>query len=138
MVAIAHNNVMGIDGTVVITGSFNFTKAAQDRNAENLRVLEDPALVVEYRANWEDHGNRRPHARAAPGGDGRGGVPGTDRAASSGVRFDLRRGMDAFEAADQTGTAFSELRSQTDPTYKPAVKESLGKLPTSIAQPIQQ
>jgi len=46
--------------------------------------------------------------------------------------------MDAFEAADQTGTALSELRSQTDPTYKPAVKESLAKLPTSIAQPIQQ
>jgi phosphatidylserine/phosphatidylglycerophosphate/cardiolipin synthase-like enzyme len=56
---------MRIDGTVVITGSFNFTKAAQDRNAENLRVLEDPALVVEYRANWEGHWNRRP-MRARP------------------------------------------------------------------------
>ena len=65
MVAIAHNNVMGIDGTVVITGSFNFTKAAQDRNAENLRVLEGAALVAEYRANWEGHGNRRP-MRARP------------------------------------------------------------------------
>ena len=52
-VAIAHNKLMIIDGIMVITGSFNLTKAAQDRNAENLLVLEDPALAAKYRANWE-------------------------------------------------------------------------------------
>ena len=57
-VAIAHSKVMAIDGTKVITGSFNFTAAAQARNAENLLVLEDPALAAEYRTNWE-------HRRAA-------------------------------------------------------------------------
>jgi phosphatidylserine/phosphatidylglycerophosphate/cardiolipin synthase-like enzyme len=52
-VAIAHNKVMVIDGAKVITGSFNFTMAAQNHNAENLIVLEDPVLAAEYRANWE-------------------------------------------------------------------------------------
>jgi phospholipase D len=42
-VAIAHNKVMVIDGTRVIAGSFNFTAAAQNHNAENLLVLDDPA-----------------------------------------------------------------------------------------------
>lgn len=52
-VAIAHNKVMVLDGATVITGSFNFTAAAQYRNAENLLVIDDPALAGEYRANWE-------------------------------------------------------------------------------------
>jgi phosphatidylserine/phosphatidylglycerophosphate/cardiolipin synthase-like enzyme len=52
-VAIAHNKVMVIDGQRVITGSFNFTASAQSRNAENLLVIEDPALAAQYRTNWE-------------------------------------------------------------------------------------
>ena len=52
-VAIAHNKVMIIDGETVITGSFNFTAAAQNHNAENLLVLDDPALAAQYKANWE-------------------------------------------------------------------------------------
>lgn len=32
--AIAHNKVMVIDGETVITGSFNFTKAAEESNAK--------------------------------------------------------------------------------------------------------
>ena len=43
--AIAHNKVMILDGATVITGSFNFTRAAEERNAENLLVIRDPALV---------------------------------------------------------------------------------------------
>ena len=41
---------MIIDGETVITGSFNFTKAAQERNAENLLILESAALAGEYSA----------------------------------------------------------------------------------------
>jgi phosphatidylserine/phosphatidylglycerophosphate/cardiolipin synthase-like enzyme len=52
-VAVAHSKVMIIDGTTVITGSFNFTTAAQSRNAENLLVLDDPTLAAQYRTNWE-------------------------------------------------------------------------------------
>ena len=52
-VAIAHNKVMVIDDSVLITGSFNFTAAAQNHNAENLLVLDDSALAAQYRTNWE-------------------------------------------------------------------------------------
>jgi phosphatidylserine/phosphatidylglycerophosphate/cardiolipin synthase-like enzyme len=52
-VTIAHNKVMVIDGRDVLTGSFNFTKAAQERNAENVLVIKDnPALAAVYSANW--------------------------------------------------------------------------------------
>lgn len=53
--AIAHNKVMVIDGRVVITGSFNFTKAAEESNAENLLVIRDAQLAGKYVANWEAH-----------------------------------------------------------------------------------
>ena len=50
--AIAHNKVMIIDGNTVITGSFNFTKAAEEKNAENVIVLKDnPALAQRYTQN---------------------------------------------------------------------------------------
>ena len=53
--AIAHNKVMVIDGETVITGSFNFTKAAEEHNAENLLMLHDQALAAHYEANWHHH-----------------------------------------------------------------------------------
>jgi len=34
-----------IDSAVVVTGSFNFTKAAESSNAENLLVIHDPKLA---------------------------------------------------------------------------------------------
>jgi phosphatidylserine/phosphatidylglycerophosphate/cardiolipin synthase-like enzyme len=52
-VAIAHNKVMVLDGATVITGSFNFTAAAQSHNAENLLVIQDAALAARYGENWE-------------------------------------------------------------------------------------
>lgn len=53
--AIAHNKVMVIDGETVITGSFNFTKAAQEKNAENLLVLHDRGPAARYAENWHAH-----------------------------------------------------------------------------------
>jgi phosphatidylserine/phosphatidylglycerophosphate/cardiolipin synthase-like enzyme len=53
--AIAHNKVMIIDGGTVITGSFNFTKAAEESNAENSLVIHDRNLAESYTKNWEDH-----------------------------------------------------------------------------------
>ena len=53
--AIAHNKVMIIDGQVVITGSFNFTKAAENSNAENLLIIRDRNLAEKYRGNWDIH-----------------------------------------------------------------------------------
>ena len=53
--AIAHNKVMVIDGGIVITGSFNFTKAAEESNAENLLVIRDTALAGKYADNFKEH-----------------------------------------------------------------------------------
>lgn len=53
--AIAHNKVIVIDGKAVITGSFNFTTAAEQRNAENLLVIQDRALAARYTENWHAH-----------------------------------------------------------------------------------
>jgi len=53
--AIAHNKVMVIDQAVVITGSFNFTKAAEGNNAENLLVIRSKDLAKVYIENWEKH-----------------------------------------------------------------------------------
>jgi phosphatidylserine/phosphatidylglycerophosphate/cardiolipin synthase-like enzyme len=48
---IAHNKVMVIDGQTVIAGSFNFTKSAETRDAENLLVIRSPELAIKD-ANW--------------------------------------------------------------------------------------
>jgi phosphatidylserine/phosphatidylglycerophosphate/cardiolipin synthase-like enzyme len=53
--AISHNKVMIIDGETVITGSFNFTKAAQEKNAENVLIIRDQALAAQYTKNWRVH-----------------------------------------------------------------------------------
>ena len=57
--AIAHNKVMVIDGRTVLTGSFNFTDSAEERNAENLVVIRDAEMAARYAANWRSH---REHA----------------------------------------------------------------------------
>jgi phosphatidylserine/phosphatidylglycerophosphate/cardiolipin synthase-like enzyme len=46
---------MIIDGEIVITGSFNFTKAAEEKNAENLLIIKDKDLAGKYIENWKNH-----------------------------------------------------------------------------------
>lgn len=54
--AIAHNKVMIIDRSTLITGSFNFTKAAEEKNAENLLLIRhNRPLVERYLRNLEEH-----------------------------------------------------------------------------------
>jgi len=54
--AIAHNKIMIIDKNVVITGSFNFTKAAENSNAENLLIIKDnKPLTFQYLQNFGEH-----------------------------------------------------------------------------------
>lgn len=43
---------MVIDDTLVITGSYNFTAAAERRNAENLILIRDLEIVAQYEHNW--------------------------------------------------------------------------------------
>lgn len=56
----AHNKVLIVDAAgpdcVVLTGSYNFTWSAQNRNAENVLVLRGHcALAQAYRENWLRH-----------------------------------------------------------------------------------
>jgi len=51
----AHNKIMVVDGETVITGSFNFIKAAEEKNSENLLIIHDPVLAAKYSANWAQH-----------------------------------------------------------------------------------
>lgn len=59
----AHNKVMIIDADTadiadvgVITGSYNFTNAAQYRNAENVLLIRgNRSLVKAYQSNWQRH-----------------------------------------------------------------------------------
>jgi phosphatidylserine/phosphatidylglycerophosphate/cardiolipin synthase-like enzyme len=53
--AIAHNKVMVIDDEIVVTGSFNFTNAAEQRNAENFLILKSRDLAAQYKNNWQSH-----------------------------------------------------------------------------------
>lgn len=43
-----HNKFAVIDTLIVITGSFNWTAAAQKKNAENLLVIKSPELAKLY------------------------------------------------------------------------------------------
>jgi phosphatidylserine/phosphatidylglycerophosphate/cardiolipin synthase-like enzyme len=48
-----HNKFIVADGTVVQTGSFNYTAAAAERNAENVLVVGNaPALGAQYTREW--------------------------------------------------------------------------------------
>lgn len=58
--AAAHNKVIVADADgpqcAVLTGSYNFTWSAANRNAENLIVLRDHCAVAQaYRTNWQRH-----------------------------------------------------------------------------------
>ncbi len=49
---IAHNKIMIIDKSKVITGSFNFTNAADNRNAENILLIENSDIAETYLQSW--------------------------------------------------------------------------------------
>ena len=50
---ILHNKTMIIDEKIVITGSYNFTAAAENNNDENLLIITDPDLARHYLAEFD-------------------------------------------------------------------------------------
>ena len=61
--AVGQDKVMIIDGETIITGSFNFTKAAEDKIAVNLLVIRDKATAKKYTETWQDHkGHSEPYS----------------------------------------------------------------------------
>lgn len=60
---IAHNKILIIDNKTLITGSFNFTRQAEEENAENIIVVEGvPHLIHTYREAFLGH---KTHSRAS-------------------------------------------------------------------------
>jgi len=53
--AVANNRVVIIDLEIVMTGSFNFNKASDELNAENLLIIKSKELAIVYRNNWLEH-----------------------------------------------------------------------------------
>jgi phosphatidylserine/phosphatidylglycerophosphate/cardiolipin synthase-like enzyme len=51
----AHDKVMILDEEIVITGSYNWTVAAEKHNSENLLVIRDPHLARVYTEHWQRH-----------------------------------------------------------------------------------
>jgi len=50
---IMHHKTMIIDDDVVITGSYNFTKSAEQSNDENLLIIRSPQLATQYLAEYD-------------------------------------------------------------------------------------
>jgi phospholipase D len=55
---LAHNKIMIFDNRWVLTGSFNWTRAANLKNAENILLIDDPSLAQIYKENWENRVER--------------------------------------------------------------------------------
>jgi phosphatidylserine/phosphatidylglycerophosphate/cardiolipin synthase-like enzyme len=51
--AIAHNKVIIVDKHIVVTGSYNFTSAAEHRNAENVTIIDSSEVASRFLSNWE-------------------------------------------------------------------------------------
>jgi phosphatidylserine/phosphatidylglycerophosphate/cardiolipin synthase-like enzyme len=50
---IMHDKFIIVDDSILETGSFNFTAAAENANAENILVVrEAPAVIADYLAQW--------------------------------------------------------------------------------------
>ncbi len=64
--AIAHSKIIVIDGHLTIGGSYNYTMAAQKRNAENVTFTDSRELAREYLANWDSRLKMSRAFEAAP------------------------------------------------------------------------
>lgn len=52
---IMHNKIMIIDDEYVNTGSFNFTKSAEQNNAENCLLIKSTEINYQYAEEWKKH-----------------------------------------------------------------------------------
>lgn len=48
-----HHKVIIIDGEIVITGSYNFTKSADDSNDDNVLIIHSPAVAALYEQEYQ-------------------------------------------------------------------------------------
>lgn len=79
---IMHHKYGVFDGELLMTGSFNWTRPADDKNFENAVFKTDPALIAGYTKNWKwmwEYG-RKPGAAADPAAAPNIGPPPADTA----------------------------------------------------------
>ena len=50
---IMHNKFAIIDNRILLTGSYNWTFSANNRNDENLMVIDDPEIIARYQNQFE-------------------------------------------------------------------------------------
>jgi TonB family protein len=122
--AIAHSKVMIIDGETVITGSFNFTKAAEENNTENLLVIRDKKLAERYTKNWQEHER---HSEAYTGK----GEPKQVRV----VPFKERSPLES-KLAEYYNTLWAKIKEQW--TIPEGVRKEMAGLETIIALKINK
>jgi phosphatidylserine/phosphatidylglycerophosphate/cardiolipin synthase-like enzyme len=48
-----HNKFAIIDNRLLLTGSYNWTASANNRNDENLMVIDDPEVIARYQNQFE-------------------------------------------------------------------------------------
>ncbi|MFL1874030.1 phospholipase D-like domain-containing protein [Hansschlegelia beijingensis] len=70
-----HNKIMIIDRGEVFTGSYNFTSAAQNKNAENMiRITSAPEVVGSFTENWKRRAAASRPANLGAAASGKNGV----------------------------------------------------------------
>jgi len=50
-----HHKFCVIDGATVITGSYNWTRGAEERNCEDVMILRHRQVAAAYRARFDEH-----------------------------------------------------------------------------------
>jgi phosphatidylserine/phosphatidylglycerophosphate/cardiolipin synthase-like enzyme len=48
-----HHKVFIIDGKIVIVGSYNFSRSAEERNDENTLIIRSPEIAAQYLAEFD-------------------------------------------------------------------------------------
>ena len=51
--ALMHHKVIILDGDIVVMGSYNYTRSADERNDENLLIIHDPDLAALFLAEYD-------------------------------------------------------------------------------------
>ncbi len=118
---VAHNKILILDNKTLITGSFNFTRQAEEENAENILVVEGvPHLIHAYREAYLGH---KAHSRATLRA---GGVSGVDNAQSGRSQAASQRSIPTRPQTQAGTTPISSPGPQNRPmTQQPTIQSGV-------------
>lgn len=124
---LAHNKVVIVDAQITVTGSFNYSKSAQNGNTENLLAIQDKDLAKNYYRNWLRRYMRVTRQKATRNGGYTVPTPNGKKAASKIAEIkspDFSRKRRAMEA----------LEEKEDETTNPKGKENAKRLDTRSSE----